>query len=100
MREGAQTQYLGRFGQAGSPGLLIEATATGLAMRLPGAPLDAVTALHATATADRFELGAIGSGAWLEFKRDQGAVVALALSGGLKLARHPDRDPPGLCDGV
>lgn len=94
MGEGSEAEYLGRYGSSGSPGLIVERGDAGLVLRLPGAPRDAVTVLHATDTPDRFVLGATSSGAFVQFTRAGDSVTALSLAGGLRFGRHPDREPP------
>jgi len=93
-------ELCGRYGQAGSPGLLIEETREGLRVRLPGAPEDSGTPLCATGRADCFEVGAPGAGAELRFHLDDaGTAVGLSLAGGLRLPRHPDPEPPDYVTG-
>ncbi len=87
--------FVGRYGEHGSPGLEITERDVGLRFRFPGAPewLDGVLASDGE-DAFRIETGPL-AGARIQFERDaDGRIAKLRLGRALTFPPHPDADPP------
>ncbi len=89
------TDYAGRYGQFGAPGLEIVERDVGLMFLFPGAPqwLDGMLAEDGE-DAFRIETGPL-AGARISFERGaDGSIAQLRLGSALSLPPHPDSDPP------
>ena len=89
------SDYVGRYGEVGTPGLQIDERDVGLVFRFPGAPQWLDGALTSDGE-DAFciETGPLAGGR-IHFERDSaGCVARLRLGEALAFPPHPDADPP------